>query len=86
MQLCTCRGLLNLCISDTAKQMLLHNSGFIPLLLDGLLLRPDHPRKGTDEQVKAAVQVPYLSKRDFGAILSNATQNPFRMFGKIGSG
>ena len=30
-----CRGLLSLCISDTAKQMLLNNSGFIPHLLDG---------------------------------------------------
>ena len=32
-----CRGLLSLCISDTAKQMLLGNAGFIPHLIDGAL-------------------------------------------------
>ena len=30
-----CRGLLSLCISDAAKQMLLNNAGFIPHLIDG---------------------------------------------------
>ena len=36
-----CRGLLSLCISDAAKEMLLSNSGFIPHLLDGVLLAVD---------------------------------------------
>ena len=31
-----CRGLLALCISDAAKQMLLSNPGFIPHLIDGV--------------------------------------------------
>ena len=48
------RGLLNLCISDTAKPMLLSNSDFVAHLLDGLLLNPDHPRKDVDEQIKSA--------------------------------
>jgi hypothetical protein len=51
-----CRGLLNLCISDSAKPMLLHNPSFIPHLLDGLLLDAEHPRKDSDEQIKSAVQ------------------------------
>ena len=52
-----CRGLLSLCISDAAKQLLLSsNAGFIPHLIDGLLLDPEHPRKGFAEPVKAAVQ------------------------------
>ena len=32
-----CRGLLSLCISDVAKQMLLNSTGFIPHLIDGAL-------------------------------------------------
>ena len=51
-----CRGMLNLCISDSAKPMLLESSECIPHLLDGLLLDPEHPRKDTDEQIKSAVQ------------------------------
>lgn len=35
-----CRGLLSLCISDVAKQMLLSNRGLIPLLIDGTCVRP----------------------------------------------
>jgi hypothetical protein len=41
------RGMLSFCISDTAKQMLLNHSDFIPHLLDGLLLQPEHPRQGS---------------------------------------
>ena len=51
-----CRGLLSLCISDNAKQMLLSNAGFIPHMIDGLMLDPQHPRKGTGDAIKAAVQ------------------------------
>ena len=50
------RGMLNLCISDVAKQMLISNAGFIPHLVDGLLLNPEHPRNGSDEAIKAIVQ------------------------------
>eukprot|EP01046_Picozoa_sp_COSAG06_P064341 COSAG06_NODE_15332_length_1079_cov_8.495918_1_plen_40_part_10 len=39
-----------------AKQMLLSNNGFIPHLLDGLMLDPEHPRKDFDETIKTAVQ------------------------------
>ena len=51
-----CHGLLSLCISDAAKQMLLNNAGFTPHLIDGLMLDPEHPRKDTDEAIKTAVQ------------------------------
>ena len=52
-----CRGLLSLCISDAAKQMLLNdNAGFIPHMIDGLMLDPEHPRKDTDEAIKTVVQ------------------------------
>jgi len=51
-----CRGMLNLCISDAAKPMLLGSSECIPHLLDGLMLDPEHPRKDADEQIKSAVQ------------------------------
>jgi hypothetical protein len=51
-----CRGLLSLCIADAAKQMLLSNGDFLPHLVDGLLLDPEHPRKDTDDAIKAAIQ------------------------------
>ena len=65
-----CRGLLSLCISDNAKQMLLNNSSFIPHLIDGLMLDPEHPRKDTDEAVKVAVQ------RDFAECLQQIALFP----------
>ena len=65
-----CRGLLSLCISDTAKQMLLNNAGFIPHLIDGLMLDPEHPRKDTDETIKTAVQ------RDFAECLQQIALFP----------
>ena len=51
-----CRGITNLCISDVFKQLLLNNPTFIPLLIDGLLLDPEHPHKASGEDVKAVVQ------------------------------
>jgi hypothetical protein len=51
-----CKGLLNVSISDRGKRLLLETSGFIPHLISGLLLDEDHPRKDTDQEVKAAVQ------------------------------
>ena len=65
-----CRGLLSLCISDTAKQMLFSTAGFIPLLIDGLLLDPEHPRKDTDEAIKTAVQ------RDFAECVQQISLFP----------
>ena len=65
-----CRGLLSLCISDTAKQMLLNNAGFIPHLIDGLLLDPEHPRKDTNDAVKTAVQ------RDFAECIQQIVLFP----------
>eukprot|EP01048_Picozoa_sp_COSAG05_P018251 COSAG05_NODE_2639_length_2813_cov_1.688651_2_plen_151_part_00 len=41
---------------QTAKQLLLSNEGFIPHLIDGLLLNPEHPRKDTELGIKAIVQ------------------------------
>ena len=54
------RGLKSLCISDVAKQMLLNCDGFVPHLLFGLLLDPEHPRKDTDESIKAVVQLDFI--------------------------
>jgi hypothetical protein len=65
-----CRGLLSLCISDVAKQMLLSNNGFIPHLLDGLMLDPEHPRKDFDETIKTAVQ------RDFAECVQQISLFP----------
>ena len=65
-----CRGLLSLCISDAAKHMLLSNAGFIPHLIDGLLLDHEHPRKDTDEAVKTIVQ------RDFAECVQQISLFP----------
>ena len=65
-----CRGLLSLCISDVAKQMLLSNDGFIPHLLDGLMLDLEHPRKDTDVTIKTAVQ------RDFAECVQQISLLP----------
>ena len=52
------QGLLNLCVSDRTKGMLLSNDLFVSVLVDSLLLDPEHPRMvaSTFESVKAAVQ------------------------------
>ena len=65
-----CRGLLSLCISDAAKHLLLGNAGFIPHLIDGLMLDPEHPRKDTDEAIKTAVQ------RDFAECVQQISLFP----------
>jgi hypothetical protein len=54
----TGRGMLNFCISDAAKLMLLTTPGFIPHLVNALLLDPEHPRNvdGSPEAVRAIVQ------------------------------
>jgi hypothetical protein len=36
--------------------MLLNNAGFIPHLIDGLMLHPEHPRKDTADAIKTTVQ------------------------------
>jgi hypothetical protein len=38
------QSILNLCVSDLNKEMLLQAKGFISLLVDSLLLDPEHPR------------------------------------------
>eukprot|EP01043_Picozoa_sp_COSAG02_P105867 COSAG02_NODE_41870_length_390_cov_0.690722_1_plen_100_part_10 len=58
---------LDLCISDSNKELLLANPDFLPYLVDALLLDPDHPRTGLAEEQKRWVQdyhaqcAPYLS-------------------------
>ena len=37
--------ILALCVSDINKQLLLNSEGFIPILVDSLLLDPEHPRR-----------------------------------------
>eukprot|EP01048_Picozoa_sp_COSAG05_P011560 COSAG05_NODE_1097_length_5894_cov_2.299741_4_plen_492_part_00 len=48
---------VNLCISDLNKSLMVRSSGLLPLLLDALLLNPGHVRAERDsEEVKAAIQ------------------------------
>ena len=54
------QGILSLTVSDANKELLLRADGFIRILIDSLLLDPDHPRRTdgkTDfEAVKGPVQ------------------------------
>ena len=43
-------------ISDANKNFLVRGKGLLPLLLDGLLLEPDHVRKDHPANIKAAIQ------------------------------
>ena len=43
---------LELCISDTRKPLLLANSVLIPYLINGLFLDPDHPRANLKDEIK----------------------------------
>jgi hypothetical protein len=47
---------LELCISDLNKALLLANASFIPYLISGLMLAPDHPRSGLSDELKTWVQ------------------------------
>jgi hypothetical protein len=47
---------LELCISDANKPLLMANHDFIPYLLDALLLDPDHPRSGLQEDLRVWLQ------------------------------
>jgi hypothetical protein len=42
------QSILSLCISDKNKELLLASEGFIALLVDSLLLDPEHPRQDND--------------------------------------
>ena len=50
------RATLHLCISDANKALLLHSEQLLPLLLEALLLDPEHPRQAEEQDAKAAVQ------------------------------
>ena len=43
---------LELCISDCNKQLLLANANFIPYLINGLFLDPQHPRADLKNEIK----------------------------------
>jgi len=43
---------LELCISDKSKPLLLANTTFIPYLINGLFLDPDHPRADLKDEIK----------------------------------
>eukprot|EP01046_Picozoa_sp_COSAG06_P052661 COSAG06_NODE_8903_length_2036_cov_5.176562_3_plen_224_part_00 len=47
---------VELCISDRTKPLLLANPAFIPYLVDALLLDPAHPRAGMEPELKAWCQ------------------------------
>lgn len=53
--------ILNLCVSDINKQLLLNSEGFIPLLMDSLLLDPKHPRRVQPESDAVAPLVQRVS-------------------------
>ena len=48
--------ILELCISDENKPLLLANPAFIPYLVDALLLDADHPRAGMKTELKSWCQ------------------------------
>ena len=43
---------MELCISDKIKPLLLASSVFIPYLINGLFLDPDHPRANLKDEIK----------------------------------
>jgi hypothetical protein len=47
---------LELCVSDENKPLLLASPDFIPYLVDALLLDPDHPRAGMTQELKSWCQ------------------------------
>eukprot|EP01052_Picozoa_sp_SAG31_P029994 SAG31_NODE_3037_length_4761_cov_2.884384_2_plen_202_part_00 len=55
--------ILNMCVSDKNKLKMLGCPNFLDLLIDGLLLSPEHPRKNSDPHCMAVVQ------RDFAECL-----------------
>ena len=64
------RAMLTFCISDRAKEMLLSNDGFIPHLISGLLLEPDHARKDKGYARNSVVQ------RDFAECIQQISLFP----------
>ena len=71
----TGRGILNLCISDATKRMLLNNAGFIPHLIDGLLLDPEHARN-SDPPVGAPQAIRAVVQRDFAECIQQLSLFP----------
>ena len=84
----------DLCVSDVHKTLLLHNPDFIPYLVDGLLLDPDHgtlppllpdPRDRPDPQVPGPRDRPSFKVRlqlagcPSVAILAQAWLSPLAM-------
>eukprot|EP01051_Picozoa_sp_SAG22_P020420 SAG22_NODE_4123_length_1377_cov_1.038341_1_plen_95_part_10 len=71
-------ALLSLCVSDTNKELLLATEGLVRVLVDSLLLDPEHPRKSkasmqgtTDwEGAKGPVQ------RDFAEAIAQLAMFP----------
>ena len=51
---------VELCISDRTKPLLLANPAFIPYLVDALLLDPAHPRAGMKAELKAWCQTTHV--------------------------
>ena len=50
------RPIVHLCISDANKKLLIQNPQLKKLLVEALLLDPDHPRQNQSADVKAAIQ------------------------------
>jgi len=69
------RGMLNLCISDGCKQMLLDNREFIPHLVSGLFLDPELPRNG-DPPTGAPEAIKSVVQRDFAECIQQISLFP----------
>ena len=65
-------SILNLCISDANKSLLLKCDGFVPLLVDSLLLDPDHPRRAEADFEAVAPPV----QRDFAEAIQQLSAFP----------
>jgi hypothetical protein len=65
-----CRSILNACISDHHKQLLLSCAEFLPLLVEGLLIDPQHPRQAIDATVRTRIQ------RDFAECMQQLSLFP----------
>ena len=66
--------MLNLCVSDLNKSLLLNADGFIPLLLDSLLLDPKHPRRSDANTDFDAVCGPV--QRDYAEAIAQLSMFP----------
>lgn len=64
------QSISSLCVSDTNKQLLLNCEDFIPLLVDSLLLDPEHPRRAQPDFDAVSPSIQRVSTRSLFVCLS----------------